>query len=104
MMHWHPELPHSTQGSIQYSGGDATQFMIHKLSEGLWVAGLTVPFMMPMMDVTSSARKSVWREWMIGTPPHTAASKLKLSSISGRKIVLLGQHLVGSIYLYDLHT
>jgi hypothetical protein len=34
--------------------------------------------MMPIMEVTSSARKSVCREWIMGTPPHTAASKLKL--------------------------
>jgi hypothetical protein len=58
--------------------------------------GLTVPFMMPMMVVTSSAKKSVCREWMIGTPPHTAASKLKLRIISGREITLLEQNLVDS--------
>ena len=39
---------------------------------------LTVPFMMPIIEVTSSERKSVCKEWMMGTPPHTAASKLKL--------------------------
>ena len=90
------ELPHSTQGSIQHSATDTTPFILNKLSVGLWVEGLTVPFMMPMMDVTSSARKSVCREWMIGTPPQTAASKLKLRIIGGRKIGLLGQHLVDS--------
>ena len=55
-----------------------------------------MPFMMPMMVVTSSARKSVCKEWMIGTPPHTAASKLKLCSIRGTEIILLEQNLVGS--------
>lgn len=48
----------------------------------LWTYGvrfvLTVPFMMPIIEVTSSERKSVCKEWMMGTPPHTAASKLKL--------------------------
>jgi hypothetical protein len=39
--------------------------------------------MMPIMEVTSSARKSVCREWIMGTPPHTAASKLKLRDRDG---------------------
>jgi hypothetical protein len=47
-------------------------------SFSLLLSSLTVPFMMPLILVILSARKSECREWMIGMPPHTAASKLKL--------------------------